>query len=333
MRIGRFAKENGLSADTVRYYIGQKLLMPTKKNAYYDFDEHDQKEMTWISSLKVMGFKLKEIREILRMLRLGLESDKKEKAYLLMILQKRLQGVEKEQKHLETVRMMLNQRILEIETLEVEVDKILGFQVSMLSELYCHTCQHSFELEEGIIEKGCIKKGLLVCLCGHCLEVDDGIVIGEHNFVNRHLNESLHLESIYEDFISTTDSNYLDQIYTSMQWFGHRIKSEERIIEFGTGSGFLLNYLKSYLKPSQLYVAVDHDLERLHCLKRNLEQSDIACRVLFICSDFKSVPLRKEGSDVVLDFFGTMTYALDNTDAILSEMISFLKKDGICVLS
>jgi len=67
--VGAVARETGMSADTVRWYLRQKLLRPTRnsRNGYYEFTSSDLAKLTFIRRAKALGFTIKEIACILEM--------------------------------------------------------------------------------------------------------------------------------------------------------------------------------------------------------------------------------------------------------------------------
>ncbi|MEC9488520.1 MAG: MerR family transcriptional regulator [Halanaerobium sp.] len=65
MYIGEFAKETGLTPDTLRYYDRIGLLVPERRNQYRLYQEEDLQKALEIQELQSLGFSLEEVREIL----------------------------------------------------------------------------------------------------------------------------------------------------------------------------------------------------------------------------------------------------------------------------
>ena len=65
--IGALAKRAGVGIDTVRYYEREGLLEPTQRlsSGYRRYTDHEVSRLRFIRKAQVLGFSLKEIRELL----------------------------------------------------------------------------------------------------------------------------------------------------------------------------------------------------------------------------------------------------------------------------
>lgn len=64
MKIGQFIAINQTTRDTIRYYIEEGLLAPTKEAGNYIFGNQEQDDFTNIKELQALGFSIKGIKEI-----------------------------------------------------------------------------------------------------------------------------------------------------------------------------------------------------------------------------------------------------------------------------
>jgi DNA-binding transcriptional MerR regulator len=62
MKIAEFSKEFVVKKSTIRFYTDINLLIPNKKNGYFDYNEQCREDMESIMSLKSFGFSIKEIQ-------------------------------------------------------------------------------------------------------------------------------------------------------------------------------------------------------------------------------------------------------------------------------
>jgi DNA-binding transcriptional MerR regulator len=69
MQIGELARQVGVNIQTIRFYEREKLLpAPVRKpSGYRVYNEEDLRRLQFIRQAKTLGFRLEEIREILRM--------------------------------------------------------------------------------------------------------------------------------------------------------------------------------------------------------------------------------------------------------------------------
>ena len=68
MKIGEFARQLGVSTDTLRYYEKHGLLTPSSRSqsGYRIYTDTDIKQMSFILRAKNVGFSLSEIKELLQ---------------------------------------------------------------------------------------------------------------------------------------------------------------------------------------------------------------------------------------------------------------------------
>jgi len=69
MHIGRVAKKLGLSPDAIRFYERNALLprAPRTAGGFRQYGETDVETLAFISRLQGLGFKLSEVRELLKL--------------------------------------------------------------------------------------------------------------------------------------------------------------------------------------------------------------------------------------------------------------------------
>ena len=70
MRIGKVAKQVGMTVETIRFYEKQSLVNPPRRNesGYRDYPADIVPHLSFIKRAKELGFSLKEIRELLLLL-------------------------------------------------------------------------------------------------------------------------------------------------------------------------------------------------------------------------------------------------------------------------
>lgn len=332
MRIGTFAKKNQLTIDTIRYYMDLGLLVPVKKNSYYDFDDTCQKDLNHVMRLKRMGFKLKDIGRILVMMRIGSASPKSETDYVLKQFENRIRDIAVEEESLKKMKQSIIQEMENLRNFKFDSQTLIGVRLEHISLFHCNYCEGSFNLEDATVKRGKILDGCLVCVCGAKLIIENGIIIGKHNFGKRFLSASMGLTNVYEDYVNTADPAFVNQLYSGMNWMKRQICSNPEspliILEFGVGSGFFLKYFMKHLKETDLYIAIDHDKTRLELLKDMLVANNMDKQILLICSDFLELPLKSNVANVVVDFYGSMSYALENEKPLLTSIEKWLSNKG-----
>lgn len=73
LTVSEVARQTGVSAHTVRYYVREGLLVPNKQadNSYSLFSPKEVSRLRFIRTAKMLGFTLTEIRQILENAQLG----------------------------------------------------------------------------------------------------------------------------------------------------------------------------------------------------------------------------------------------------------------------
>ena len=113
MKISEFSNKSNVSEQTIRFYIKKGLLIPLHTSYQYSFSEQDLKDLRYIQSCKRMGFSLEETLRILSLHRVASLHGPKEAAYLLDILRRKRDELEKTQEVLKASIQELSRSIEE----------------------------------------------------------------------------------------------------------------------------------------------------------------------------------------------------------------------------
>lgn len=334
MKIGKFAKTNRVSLDTIRHYMELGLIVPLKSGGQYDFDERCEKDLRDVLNLKHMGFSLNEIKAMLMFLRLGKLTPYEEEQYYKDFFINKLNTVVESINELTILKEKLEQRIQELTLKSHSGNYTMGVNINVLKLLKCSSCGDDLVLDNGQVLNNQIISGSLRCSCGEKYTIKDGILLGKGIIENSYINLN---HNYIVDYVSLTDYKYLDNVYKGLEWAYKKLDfnclSGNTLLELGSGSGFLLRHIYNSLPDDSIYIAVDHDLNRHRFLKNMLERANCRKNVLFICSDFLSIPIKNEVADLVIDFTGTSNYSFEHEDFLLENIIRFAKDSSYLLSS
>ena len=172
-------------------------------------------------------------------------------------------------------------------------------------------------------------EGKLKCSCGMEYGVESGILIIDKYSIRKGNRE---YRNIIEDYIKETDENYILNVIKALDWIYNellKVKINNKVIlEIGSGLGFLLRNIYDDLDDNSIYIAVDNNIEKHIYLKALIERSKSKKNIMFICTDFKYIPIRNDSIDLFLDYSGSSNYWFENNDFSIKDIMKYLKKDA-----
>ncbi len=312
MRIGAFAEKFGQSIDTIRHYMELNLIAPEKSGGQYTFDEACERDFQRILYFKERGFSLQEIKTVLYYERLGQLAEWQYHCCYLELVRSKYRNTLKKIDEQETVKRLLEESLSDLEAHKAVKQFSLGLDLMALENLRCHLCGSTLNLQDARIADNQIVEGHFTCACGVTYPVEEGILMVPGSYTSS--GQSFDIA----DYLHQTNPDYLDSIFKGLEWTHRRIDfnglSGKTILELGCGIGFFLRYNHMDIPEETLYLAVDRELSSLRYLKDMLERSEVKRRIVFICSDFTTLPVRPASVNVLIDHAGSSNFAFEHSD-------------------
>ncbi len=331
MKIGKFAKKNNLTVDTVRYYVELGLLLPEKVNNQFSFDDKCQKDLEEIINLKNMRFSISQIQSIFSTRRFTKLINDEELNYYISFFENKKNELIKEKKEIDKSIDKIDKKIENIKNNYEKRNIDLGIPVSFLPKISCPKCHKNLNLVKGNIENNQIFNGEFNCECGYKAKVEDGILITED--AETYIPENLEKDNPGNIFVKKTNMSFANLIYKGMSWIYKRLNQIDlkdiNILEIGTGSGFFLKKLIESLDETSVYIAIDNNLEFLKSAKKYLQAIGKKVNIVFIACDFKEIPLKDNTCDILLDVYGTADDSLNKEFYPVRDTKHLLKNKGI----
>lgn len=325
MRIGEFSKKTSTSIDTIRHYIALGLLVPQKDGKYFRFDDRCEYDLEHIKEMKDMDFSLQEIKNILLVNRFSKLTLGQERQHYRSFFKNKMKDLAIEKERIDDKIKMLEGKIKEIE-LDFQQEPVrLGFDLMFLSHMSCPDCQVPLKLDKADIQENMIIEGEMSCQCGYHFEIKDGVIIDRDSMKNSEETD----ETYFIKYVNETNKGFLDNIYAAMEWSHRNIEFENNqnlVLELGVGNGIILSHIYNDLPENATYIAVDYDYYKLRYIKRVLERSGVKKNIIFICSDYRKIPLRHYSVDYVIDFFGMSNYSFRNKNVLHEEVNRYYKE-------
>ena len=329
MRIGKFCEANGITIDTIRHYMDLGLIVPEKNGGHYFFDEVCQKDLEQILEFKGMGFSLNEIKMISHYKNFGQLTPYEEDTYYQSLFLNKYENLEHEINHLKEAKNNLKLKLDELSAKTTKPASKMGIDLTLLSMLTCLKCNHLLTLKEGVVNRNQIMSGMLSCDCGEEYFIESGILIAGTHIKYKAGNN---LVNNIPNYIHETDPIFLENLNKSLHWSKRKLEQinlhKKVVLELGTGIGFFLRNIYQTLPEDCLYICVDYNLERHQFLKNLLERLDSKRKFLFICADFREIPLSNHSVDVLIDGTGTSNYSFENEEFLLHQVDSLVKLES-----
>ncbi|WP_028857292.1 MerR family transcriptional regulator [Psychrilyobacter atlanticus] len=329
MKIGNFTKQNNLTKDTIRHYIDLGILNPKKINNQYNFTGNDQKTLDQILRLKSLNFTLSEIKNIILTKKLG-NLDSKTSSYLYKKYYLQKSGEIKEKiKSLKEIDKELNKEIESL-LLQEENSKIkIGIPLNSLHLLQCPVCQSDLEIYRGNIEDNQILEGVLKCSCQKEYLIKNGILIVSHTPFESNYD---YPKDFLLNYIDNTRDELLENVYKNSEWFSNIIPNNffrnKILLEIGSGIGFFLNNIYDDLSEDTTYISVDLNFDSQVFLKKNLENKGLKKNIIFICSDFKEMPIKTASIDILVDYLTSSNFSFRNKEFLMEKVDRYLKNNS-----
>src|SRR6056297_844997 len=347
MRIGEFSKQFNVSKETVRYYTDRELLTPVKIGNSNIYDQNCVEDMKNILLLKDMDFTIEEISRYFAFFRLSTKHTILMKKDLLSLFKEKQTDIERKIKDLMTAKKEIQKKIEEInnfEEIDVDADEQPGFPLDLLSILVCPECGKQLHVENGEISFNCLISGIMKCKCGYKAEIIDGIVVfegAEYEELFDRKFEGAKYKKYFEkkeDLISHEQmlpSSYINSLTAATNWLGVKMAKEIKdgsiILDHMTHSGILSNRIINALLEQNtgfVYIGLDPRFLLIKNFKRILKLNKKTPRAVFMCGDYKKMPLAKESADFIYSCFGTQTYGIFKKRSPVNTIQSYLKPSG-----
>lgn len=306
------------------------LLVPEKQGGQYCFDAGCRKDLEDILHFKDMGFSLSEIKRIFLYKSFSKLAPYQEDLYYRTFFTEKLKKVERDISYLSEVREKIVRKLEELSGNKETNRNISGIDINALKLFRCLKCSGSLVLCEASVNSNQIICGKLKCSCGEEYKIDSGILTAGKPYLEQ--NDWAD-DNYIAEYMDSTDTAYLDELYRKLEWSRRKIElldlEGKVILELGTGWGFFLRYIYDALPDDCIYIAVDHDLEKHRFLKSLIENTAVRKNIIFICSDFLSIPIKEKSVDVVADFSGTSNYSFKHVDFLPQLVDGYVKEEAV----
>lgn len=332
MLIGKFAETFNVKVDTIRYYMELGLLIPKKKNHYYDFDATCEEDMEWITELKSFHFTLQEINNILAIKRVTLLTNKEDFSFLIQMLQEKKTLLKKEIDQTKNTIEAMDNKIESINKRLPEKLASNGIPFDFLSLLYCPKCQHTLELQNANTRGQQIFTGDLRCSnCDYAATINEGIIITEHlnkdSFNPFYIYDIEMLKTIQSSFISVSEKAGL---YIKELLLNQTLK-DKIVLETNVDTYVFLNKYAADLDPDARYIFTGSTFSMLKMLKTKIEKANPDLRVLYVLNSGLDLPFKYGSIDYMIDSYSFNEYSLFHQTLPMKNLKAYLHTSSLVI--
>lgn len=329
MLIGKFAEKFNVKPDTIRYYMELGLIIPKKRNAYYEFDKTCETDMTLIMELKEYQFSLQEIHKFLSLKRVTLLSNREDYTFLTGMLEEKKKELKRNIRNINQSIGAINEKIRELKEIHTQESENKGMPFAFLPMLYCPKCQVALDLKNASTRGQHIFMGELYCdACGYKAQIHEGIVITEH--INK---ESYNPHYIYDkEMLKIIQSSFISLSEKASLWVTERLLSQNLtnkvVIETHIDTYVFLNKYIEELDKSAFYIFTGSTMPMLKILKEKVEQIDPEMKILYLLNSGLDLPIQRGTIDIVIDSYSSNEYALFHRSLPMKSIQPYLKESS-----
>lgn len=302
------------------------LIIPEKRGGQYYFDDKCESDMREVLDLKKMNFSLQEIKEIFHFKRVGKLTSYQKNNYYQSLYEEKTEEIKEKITELSEAKNRLEEKLIELETKNINQITI-GLDLSALSLFSCQNCNGQLLLSAERVEANQVIEGSLKCECGETLQIKNGILYTDNFNKNLEQIEDNHIEQ----YIKSTDSDFMDKSYQSIEWMQRHIEFENLsgkvIMDPGSGYGHFLRQVYERLPADTIYICIDNKPQVNQYLKKLLEMTGKRAKIIFITANLPELPLKDNVVDYVVDFAGTSSFSFDNKGFLPELIDNYLKKE------
>lgn len=330
MKIGELAKNCGVSKATIRFYMGNGLLIPNEDGGNYSFSEQDRDDLQTILRMKEQQFSLKEIQSYISLKRMSnliepdtideclriMENKKLELNAKIEILQRAILGIDKQ--------------IVTLTSQSFGSPQRTGLPIRALPLLRCPLCGKPLLVDSAVLDSQYIFSGSLNCSCGYHAAIRNGIIRTGNRYTGTHDQPNLRRE-LYRNMGSKYNIciqkcyNHMASDLNDMELSG-KVVLEANI----NGHFYLYSHFEQF-PDDCLFIVTDKYYEMLEMYKSLIELLNLKKNILYIADADSQYPLRFGCIDLHISFMGENEYQFYHQANFIQNINQWMKTGAVVI--
>jgi len=283
-----------------------------------------------IQELKSFQFSLEEIHKLLTLRRLTSLSSVDDVNFFIQMLENKQVELQEEIQQINTICHEIDRKITDVlAKTKCQNTPSNGVSFTLLSILYCPTCQSSLELSNVKTKEQQIFMGEVYCPhCDYKARIEEGIMITEHlsekAFNPFYIYDIEMFKKISSSFVNLSEKA---SMYVKQRLLNEDLKGKV-IIETNIDTYVFLDKYLSALKDEAYYIFTGSTLPMLKMLKHKIESIHPTLPVLYILNSGMNLPLKHGSVDYFIDSYSFNEFALFHNKLPMSMLAPYLNKDA-----
>lgn len=328
LKISQAAKYSGLSIGAIRHYINLNLLIPEKINTKFYFTEDNLKTLKFISNLKKMGFKVKEIESIIALKTISNWVEPEDLLDYTEILMNQRERLDQSLKITEMQIHEINDELSNVSKLSKNYDiQSTGVPLKVLSNIFCPRCKRNLDFSNSQMNHKYIFNSMITCRqCGYHAQIVDGVIYTKSNPTSQYDKPDIS-RSIYKD-IPKELVVFIKKTYNWMMPRFNDLGEGKVVLETHLNSFFFLYKHFKLLNKKNMYIIVDKFPEVISMYKKNIEYLNLDLDIVYIVNNDNLLPIKEKWIDIFVDYCSSNEHNIFNSTDLVSSIKKYLKDKG-----
>lgn len=330
MKIGELARRCGVSRATIRFYMGNGLLIPSEEGGNYHFSEQDLDDLLTILRMKEQQFSLKEIQSYISLKRQSnlIEPDTIDDC--LRIMENKKVELDAKITAFQKAILGIDQQIVALTSQNFGSPQRTGIPVSALSLLQCPICGKPLLVDNAVLDSRYIFSGSLNCPCGYHAAIRNGIIYTRNRYTGAYDQPNLKRELCRDmgneyNICVQKCYNHMASDLNSMELSG------KVVLEANINGHFYLYSHFSQFPDDCLFIVIDKYYEMLEMYKSLIELLNLKKNILYIADANSQFPLRPNCVDLHISFMGENEYQFYHQVNFIQDINKWMKTGAVVI--
>lgn len=329
MKIGAFARKFNLTNSTIRFYMQNGLLFPTKMGGQYEFDQKCITDMEKILRYKKYNFSIEEMQHIMFLENTSNHRDSSIVELTVNLLRQKRNELITAYNQLANTITDIEQEIESYPSVSLPQTTTKDLPFSLIPNLCCPKCGSPLQMSSVEIANGRIHSGKLFCEQCQSYEasVDDGIILCRSHVDSTPFKVFDNIDTVFS-LSEESSPAYRMLIQKTYIWMYNQSAPKLNEANYIMTGPFTFNFLLTYINkihPNSTIIICDPSIRKIQKMKFYL--SGCPHNIVYIAGMPQDIPLRKGLIDLYFDDYSMTDYCFTYGEFPVNHIAPLLKGD------